>query len=98
LSCIRRVRSFADRRFKGMQAQGFIPSLMLTALRQIEPFLRHFNEPRTNPRISGLPGVTILDHEALQKLSCECYAVSKMEFDRLLGDAKADSQRRAVQV
>jgi CRP-like cAMP-binding protein len=45
--------------------------------------------------------VTILDHEGLQKLSCECYAVSKMEFDRLLGDAKADSERRkkeAVQV
>jgi hypothetical protein len=76
-----------------MQAQGFIRSLTLTALRQIEPFLRHFKERRTNPRISGLPGVTILDHEGLQKVSCECYAVSKMEFDRLLGDATADSER-----
>ena len=32
--------------------------------------------------------VTILDHSALMKRSCECYAVSKKEFDRLLG-AKA---------
>jgi CRP-like cAMP-binding protein len=29
--------------------------------------------------------VTILDHSALMKRSCECYAVSKKEFDRLLG-------------
>ncbi len=30
--------------------------------------------------------VTILDHEALQQRACECYAISKVEFDRLLGD------------
>jgi CRP-like cAMP-binding protein len=30
--------------------------------------------------------VTILDHEALQQRSCECYDISKVEFDRLLGD------------
>ncbi len=30
--------------------------------------------------------VTILDHEALQQRSCECYDLSKVEFDRLLGD------------
>ena len=30
--------------------------------------------------------VTILDVVGLQKLSCECYGVSKKEFDRLLGD------------
>ena len=30
--------------------------------------------------------VTILDHEALQQRSCECYDISKAEFDRLLGD------------
>jgi Mn-dependent DtxR family transcriptional regulator len=29
--------------------------------------------------------ITILDHEALIKRSCECYAVSTREFDRLLG-------------
>ncbi|HLK08957.1 MAG TPA: Crp/Fnr family transcriptional regulator [Candidatus Angelobacter sp.] len=29
--------------------------------------------------------VTILDHAGLMKRSCECYAVSKREFDRLLG-------------
>jgi len=29
--------------------------------------------------------VTILDHAGLIKRSCECYAVSKREFDRLLG-------------
>ena len=31
--------------------------------------------------------VTILDHAGLMKRSCECYAVSKREFDRLLGMA-----------
>jgi CRP-like cAMP-binding protein len=31
--------------------------------------------------------VKILDHEGLMKRSCECYAVSKREFDRLLGMA-----------
>jgi CRP-like cAMP-binding protein len=30
--------------------------------------------------------VTILDRRALQERSCECYGVSKREFDRLLGD------------
>jgi CRP-like cAMP-binding protein len=32
--------------------------------------------------------VTILDHAGLVKLSCECYGVSKREFDRLLGTEK----------
>ena len=31
--------------------------------------------------------VTILDREALEKRSCECYGISKEEFDRLLGIA-----------
>ena len=30
--------------------------------------------------------VTIIDRQGLKDLSCECYGVSKMEFDRLLGD------------
>src|SRR4030088_2654894 len=30
--------------------------------------------------------VTILDHEGLQQRACECYDISKLEFDRLLGD------------
>lgn len=30
--------------------------------------------------------VTILDRKGLEKHSCECYAVSKREFDRLLGE------------
>jgi CRP-like cAMP-binding protein len=30
--------------------------------------------------------VTILDHEALQHRACECYDISKLEFDLLLGD------------
>lgn len=30
--------------------------------------------------------VTILDRRGLQRRSCECYGVSKREFDRLLGD------------
>ena len=29
--------------------------------------------------------VTIIDRAGLEHLSCECYDVSKMEFDRLLG-------------
>jgi CRP-like cAMP-binding protein len=31
--------------------------------------------------------VIIFDHAGLQKRSCECYAVTKREFDRLLGPA-----------
>jgi CRP-like cAMP-binding protein len=31
--------------------------------------------------------VTVLDRRGLEKRSCECYGVSKKEFDRLLGDA-----------
>ncbi len=30
--------------------------------------------------------VVVLDRRGLKRLSCECYAVSKKEFDRLLGD------------
>jgi hypothetical protein len=30
--------------------------------------------------------VTIIDRPGLRRRSCECYGVSKMEFDRLLGD------------
>jgi CRP-like cAMP-binding protein len=30
--------------------------------------------------------VTILDHEALLQRTCECYDISKREFDRMLGD------------
>jgi CRP-like cAMP-binding protein len=30
--------------------------------------------------------VTVLDRRGLRKRSCECYGVSKREFDRLLGD------------
>ena len=30
--------------------------------------------------------VTIIDRRGLQRRSCECYGVSKMEFDRLLGE------------
>jgi CRP-like cAMP-binding protein len=30
--------------------------------------------------------VTILDRRGLMRRSCECYGVSKKEFDRLLGD------------
>jgi len=33
--------------------------------------------------------VTILDRRGLEKRSCECYGVSKREFDRLLGSTKA---------
>lgn len=32
--------------------------------------------------------VTILDRAGLERASCECYGVSKQEFDRLLGERK----------
>jgi CRP-like cAMP-binding protein len=38
--------------------------------------------------------VTILDRRGLERLSCECYGVSKREFDRLLG-ARATRKVRA---
>ncbi|MGZ5810288.1 MAG: Crp/Fnr family transcriptional regulator [Rhizomicrobium sp.] len=44
--------------------------------------------------------VTILDHKGLLDRACECYEISKGEFDRLLGDAVAnprtDKKRRRV--
>src|SRR6202011_3507059 len=30
--------------------------------------------------------VTILDHEGLLQRTCECYEISRLEFDRMLGD------------
>ena len=44
--------------------------------------------------------VTILDPEALRRRACECYEVSKREFDRLLGDTaiapRTDKKRRSI--
>jgi CRP-like cAMP-binding protein len=44
--------------------------------------------------------VTILDQEALERRACECYAVSKLEFDRLLGDTtvapRTDKKHRLI--
>jgi CRP-like cAMP-binding protein len=44
--------------------------------------------------------VSILDHEALQQRTCECYDISKREFDRLLGDTpvapRTDKKHRLV--
>ena len=44
--------------------------------------------------------VTILDHEALRLRACECYDISKLEFDRLLGDTplapRTDKTHRSV--
>jgi CRP-like cAMP-binding protein len=44
--------------------------------------------------------VTILDHDALQQRACECYDISKLEFDRLLGDTalapRTDKKHRSV--
>jgi CRP-like cAMP-binding protein len=44
--------------------------------------------------------VTILDHEALRQRACECYDISKLEFDRLLGDTplapRTDKTHRLV--
>jgi CRP-like cAMP-binding protein len=33
--------------------------------------------------------VTILDRETLRRRACECYDISRLEFDRLLGDTAA---------
>ena len=53
------------------------------------------------PQICGLirykrGGVTIIDRRGLKQRSCECYGVSKREFDRLLGDER--SQRASSNV
>jgi CRP-like cAMP-binding protein len=44
--------------------------------------------------------VTILDQEALQQRACECYDISKLEFDRLLGDTpvapRTDKKHRSI--
>jgi CRP-like cAMP-binding protein len=44
--------------------------------------------------------VTILDHEALRHRACECYEISKQEFDRLLGDTvmapRSDKKHRLI--
>jgi CRP-like cAMP-binding protein len=44
--------------------------------------------------------VTILDHAGLKRRACECYEVSKMEFDQLLGDTpkapRTDKTNRRV--
>jgi len=44
--------------------------------------------------------VSILDPEALRLRACECYDISKLEFDRLLGDTplapRVDKKHRLV--
>src|SRR6476661_5321926 len=44
--------------------------------------------------------VTILDREALRQRACECYDISRLEFDRLLGDTagapRTDKKHRLV--
>jgi CRP-like cAMP-binding protein len=44
--------------------------------------------------------VSILDHEALQQRACECYEISKLEFDRMLGDTpvapRTDKKHRLI--
>jgi CRP-like cAMP-binding protein len=44
--------------------------------------------------------VTILDHEPLRDRACECYDISRLEFDRLLGDTplapRTDKTNRLV--
>src|SRR5258708_6071362 len=43
---------------------------------------------------------TILDHQALRHRACECYDISRLEFDRLLGDTplapRTDKKHRLV--
>jgi CRP-like cAMP-binding protein len=44
--------------------------------------------------------VTILDHDALRQRACECYEISRLEFDRLLGDTavvpRTDKKNRLI--
>jgi CRP-like cAMP-binding protein len=44
--------------------------------------------------------VSILDQQALHRRACECYDISRLEFDRLLGDttiaARAGKKQRLV--
>jgi CRP-like cAMP-binding protein len=44
--------------------------------------------------------VTILDHDALRHRACECYEISKQEFDRMLGDTavapRSDKKHRLI--
>jgi CRP-like cAMP-binding protein len=44
--------------------------------------------------------VTILNHEALHHRTCECYEISKVEFDRMLGDTaiapRTDKKHRLI--
>jgi CRP-like cAMP-binding protein len=44
--------------------------------------------------------VTILDQEALKERACECYEISRLEFDRLLGDTslapRTDKSHRLI--
>ena len=44
--------------------------------------------------------VSILDHEELQQRACECYEISKLEFDRMLGDTpvtpRTDKKHRLI--
>ncbi len=37
--------------------------------------------------------VTVLDREGLQKRTCECYSVTKREFNRLFGVVSASAPR-----
>jgi hypothetical protein len=38
--------------------------------------------------------VTILDHAGLQNRSCDCYAITKRDFDHLLGTLEKDGDKR----
>jgi len=44
--------------------------------------------------------VSILDHDALEQRACECYEISKLEFDQLLGDTavapRTDKRHRLI--
>jgi CRP-like cAMP-binding protein len=44
--------------------------------------------------------VSILDQEALRQRACECYEISKLEFDRMLGDTavapRTDKKHRLI--
>jgi len=51
------------------------------------PNRANFNAPASNVSVPAAAGrITVLDRPGVEARACECYAVVKKEFDRLLPD------------
>jgi len=75
-----------------MQAESFLLTqeflAMMLGVRRtgVTEVARRLKDKKLIDHVRG--NVTILDRPGLERLTCECYAVSKREFDRLLGPAR----------